>query len=197
MGKLCLVHFPHTRLVLFVHIHREGESQQVGDALAYLHAEQIEQERQQYDRGDEEQALPRGGEETCGAGVAAGLEHHVVHYHPADERECHALTAQGERADGDDLGVALTEQGDEPLREYKAHDCCHQQDSRRDLDAEPERLFDALTLASAVVEAADRLEALAEAYHRRARELAYAPDDRHCRDSRIPVRPGGAVEHHN
>ena len=69
-------------------------------------------------------------------------------------------------ADGDDLGVALTEQGDEPVREYKAHDCCHQQDGRRDLDAEPERLFDALTLASAIVEAADRLEALAEAYHR-------------------------------
>ena len=164
--KLYRVHFPHTRLVFFVHIHSEDESQQVGNALAYLYAEQAERQRQQHDRGDEEHALPRGGEQTCGAGVAAGLEHHVVHYHPADKRERHALAAQREGADGDDLGVTLTEQGDEPFREREAQCRRHQQDDRRDLDGKPERLLDALTLARTVVEAADRLEALTEAYHR-------------------------------
>ena len=98
-----------------------------------------------------------------------------------------ALQPQRQRTDADNLGIVAPKYRNDLRCKSKAEHRERQQDQRGRLDAETEAARNALVLACAVVEAADRLKSLTEADHRRACELADAGDDAHRRDSRIAV----------
>ena len=100
---------------------------------------------------------------------------------------------KGYRADGDDPRV-IPEQGDE-LR-CKGEPQCpdHQQKDGGHLHAEPEALLHPVIQPGTVVEAAHRLEALAESDHGGGAEGGDPLDHAHGGDGRVSVRHGGVVE---
>ena len=150
--------------------------------------------RQDKRKRHEKQSLPRRRDHTRPQRHRDVLEQHIAHDHEARHREGDALEPQRFRADTDDLRVVAPEHRNDLRREEKTEHRKRQQDKRGRLDAETEAARNALVLACAVVEAADRLKSLTEADHRRACELANAGDDAHRRDSRIAVGPRRRIE---
>ena len=135
----------------------------IRDGLADLDAEQTEDAREDQQRRDEEDALTRGGDDRGAHAVADGLREHVAHGDIAPERQGQKLEAQGEGADFDDLRIVAAEYGDDLAGKQQRDDAEHDQNDGHNLHAEPEGFTHALILACAVGEAADGLEALAEA----------------------------------
>lgn len=113
-------------------------------------------------------------------GPADGLLHHVGDDEPALQGEGQALEPQSRGAAGDDLRV-VPEQSNQLGGENIAQSADHHQEQEGILHAEPEAVLHPLIELGSVVEAADRLETLAEADHGRAAELGDALDHAHGR----------------
>ena len=104
------------------------------------------------------------------------------------------LEAQSQRADFDDLRIVAAEHGDNLAGKQQRNHAEHDENNGHDLHAEPKGLAHALILACAVGEAADRLEALAEADDGRIDEHRVAADDGHGRNRRVAVHARRVVE---
>ena len=173
--------------------HGAQEGQHVRRRLGHLHPQQAQGAGQDIHQGDEEDPLAGHGDEGSSGGLADGLEHHVAHDNPAGKAQRDALEAQGHSANFNDLWV-VPEQGDELGREGKAQGADRQKKAEGGLYAEPEPLLHPVVELRAVVEAADGLEALAEADHGGPTEHHDALDHPHGGDGRVAVGPGGPVQ---
>ena len=153
----------------------------------------MEEQGQDQHRGDEEHTLTGDGIEGGRESLARGLLHHGAHDDPALDPESQTLEPQGGGAKGDDLRV-ITEEGDELGRKNDTQSAGHRQEDGGIFDAEPEALFDAVKEPGAVIDAADRLEALAEAQHGGGAKHHDPLDNAHGGDGGVAVDTGGVVQ---
>ncbi len=140
------------------------ERQQIRYGLGHLDAHQTKGGGQQKNRRDKEHALPRSSQERGRNRAVDGLLHHVTHDNPALGREAYALEPQGGSTALDDLRV-IPEQANQIRGEGKHQGTDGNQEHQRGLDTEPESFLHPVIEIGSEVEAADRLEALAEANH--------------------------------
>ena len=176
------------------HPNGEGKRQHIRQRLADFQPAQPPHVRQHQQRRNQEQALPRRRQNRRADAVANRLRVHVAQRNKAPRPHGQNLNAEGFRADADDLRVGAAEQRDDRLGKDEARHTQHQQHNRRYLDAEGKRTVHPVIFPCAVIEAADRLEALPEADDGGIDEIQASADNRERRNRRVAIDRRGIVE---
>lgn len=174
---------------------RKREGAKVADGLAHLHAHQSEEVRKNEDQRDEEESAAGRGQQVGGHWLAARLGQHVARHDEAVERQRADLPAQGDNANGDDLGI-IAKDADEMITEQPAEDRADDEKDCADGYREPIGTFQTGDETGTEAEATKRLETLSQADDDGHDHHRDAVDNAHGSDGGVAVVACGMVEHH-
>lgn len=174
---------------------RKREGAKVADGLAHLHAHQSEEVRKNEDQRDEEESAAGRGQQVGGHWLAARLGQHVARHDEAVEWQRADLPAQGDDANGDDLGI-IAKDADEMITEQPAEDRADDEKDCADGYREPIGTLQTGDETGTEAEATKRLETLSQADDDGHDHHRDAVDNTHGSDGGVAVVACGMVEHH-
>ena len=143
---------------------------------------------------DKNDPLPGDGHNGGLPGLAGGLQGHVYHGDPAQQREGEGLAAQGPGADLNQLGIAVPEGGHQGFGKEQPRQRHGAEQQEGGLYAEPEGLFYPAIQPGPVMEAAYRLKTLPEAQQGRKGHKGDPVHHREGGNGRIAPYPGCLVQ---
>ena len=188
LGSVCRKIFKNPKL--------EGncakEGQKVSQRLGHLDAGEAQNRGKDQHQRDEEKSLPGYCKEGGRRHKPHGLHHHITHNDPALQTQREALETQRTGTAFDNSGV-IPEQGYELRSKNIAQNSNAQKEYQRYLHAEPEALRHTGVQSCAVIEPADRLEALSESKHGGGTEHGNSLHNAHSRARNVAKGLGGVV----